>query len=237
MSEQNDPRELLGAAAAAARSARRTRQGAWFPLILLGLIIVGAAPFYRLDLPAPHTSGLLVEYRDESLIGGTLLPRNAWTDWYWLIALVAGYCVIAVFYRWRAVRTGVAGRVWPYTVAGLLLFALLLLTGSEVPAPINLRRFLPLELSMRGLLPLITIGLGLLVLAWIERSVLLAALTAVHLGLAVLSNLYDTENVFYHLGWLSPWQYDDATLPNVLFPAVPLLLGGILFALRARHAR
>ncbi|HZU54578.1 MAG TPA: hypothetical protein VFA06_01790 [Actinocrinis sp.] len=235
--EQDGPRELLSAAAAAARAARRTRQGAWFPLLLLGLIIVGAIPFYRLNLPtmAPGSSGVLVGRREEPIISGEITDPRA--DWYWLIALIAGYGAIALFYRWRARRTGVAGRIWPYTVAGLLLFALLLTTGSEVPAPVNLQRVLPGELAGRGLLPLITIGLGLFVLAWTERSLLLAALATVYLALAVVANLYDTENLFYRLGWISPWDYENAPLPNLLLPAVPLLLGGAVFALRTWRAR
>jgi hypothetical protein len=236
---QDGPRELLGAAAAAARAARRTRQGAWFPLLLLGLIIVGAAPFYRLNLPtpAPGGSGVLVSRREEPIIGGASEITDPRADWYWLIALVAGYGAIGLFYRWRAQRTGVAGRIWPYLVAGLLLFALLLMTGSEVPASVNLQRVLPWELTGRGLLPLITIGLGLFVLSWTERSLLLTALATVYLALAVVANLYDTENVFYRLGWISPWDYSNAPLPNLLLPAVPLLLGGALFALRTRRAR
>src|SRR6476660_571029 len=105
------------------RATRRARRAIWFPLVLFGLILLGAAPFYRPWPPA----GAGITVRNIGPAGGYLggdFIGNA-PAWYWLIALPLGYAATAAFLRWRAGRTGVAGRIAPYVVAGLGLFAFL----------------------------------------------------------------------------------------------------------------
>ena len=237
MSANTSPQELLDTAHKVASRTRRARQAYWFPLLVFGTIAAAASPFYRLT---PPSTGLwnAATQPTRLFVGGYYLPGNGRAaDLYWLIAMALGYSTVVLFYRLRARRTGVAGRVWPYAAVGLGLLALLVLTGSEVPPAINLSRLLPLEAMSRDLAPLLIIALGLAVLAWSERSAALAWFAAFYLALAVVANLYDMQNVFYRVGWLSPDQYAYANLPNLLVPALTLLLGGGLFALRARWTR
>jgi multisubunit Na+/H+ antiporter MnhB subunit len=75
------------------------------------------------------------------------------------------------------------------------------------------------------------IAAGLCVLARLERSPGLAVVAALHAGAAVLAAAYNVENLVFRLGW-SPrgdqWRYTD--LPNVLLPALVLLVGGAIAA-------
>jgi len=62
------------------------------------------------------------------------------------------------------------------------------------------------------------------VLAWAERSIALSVIAAGYLALSLIASLYDIQNVFYRLGWnLSP---AVSSLPNVVLPALVLLLSG-----------
>ncbi len=83
---------------------------------------------------------------------------------------------------------------------------------------------MPGDLLVRGTFPLVLIGMGLCVLAWAERSIALTVIAAGYLALSLVASLYDIENVFYDLGWnISP---ADSGLPNVVLPALVLLLSG-----------
>jgi hypothetical protein len=71
----------------------------------------------------------------------------------------------------------------------------------------------------------VLIGLGLCFLAWAERSVGLTVIAVVYLAVALLASLYDIENVFY--SWFGVGLLPTASsLPNVLLPALVLLLSG-----------
>src|SRR2546422_996668 len=54
----------------------------------------------------------------------------------------------------------------------------------------------PGGLFIRGLTPLLPVAVGVGVLAWTERSRALGAFAIGFLGLAILVNLYDLENLF-----------------------------------------
>jgi K+ transporter len=71
----------------------------------------------------------------------------------------------------------------------------------------------------------VLIGFGLCYLAWAERSVGLATIAAVYLALSLAASLYDIENLYYYVfgSGISP---AASALPNVLLPALVLLLSG-----------
>lgn len=82
-----------------------------------------------------------------------------------------------------------------------------------------------------GFPALLVVAVALLVLAWSERSALLAAVATLFTAGALVTNLYDMQNVFIRLGW-SPGLDPQATaLQGVLVPAAILLVGGAVAAI------
>ena len=65
------PRQLLLGTRELTRRVRRAQRGAWFPLVLLGLVVVGAAPFYRVG-PHPHATCTAVVTRGPGGIPASL---------------------------------------------------------------------------------------------------------------------------------------------------------------------
>src|ERR1022692_2330795 len=133
MTENSDraaepPRQLLLGTRELTRRVRRAQRGAWFPLVLLGLVVVGAAPFYRVG-PHPHAICTAVAvwgpggipYGPGAGAGAVQgLRAFGWPAFiYWVAALAVAYAVIAGFYVLRARRRGVGARIRPYVIAGL----------------------------------------------------------------------------------------------------------------------
>ncbi|HEY3869387.1 MAG TPA: hypothetical protein VGM10_13590 [Actinocrinis sp.] len=235
MSSESNAQELINTAEAVTRATRRARQAYWFPLLVFGCIAVGAAPFYI--APSRPAGTVFVAGPDLTAYLGGSLPsgHSAASSLYWTLALAAGYLAVVFFYRLRALKAGVAGRIRPALVIGVGALVLLLLTGSWLSPAVSPNRFLPLEFFIRGLVPLIVIGIGVLAFAWSERSPGLLAFGLCFLAVAALSNLYELGNLAYRAGWSLSYRY--ASLPNLLLPAVMLLLGGAGFLLRVRLRR
>lgn len=234
MATQPEAHELLSSAKAAARAARKARQGYWFPLLVFGVITACAAPFYiepRVISDGSWSRTGLSLYVESIVPLGT----GVGVQIYWTIALVGGYVAVVLFYRLRARRTGVAGRVWPALAVGAGALALLLLTGNWMPAEVGVDRYVPFVFFVRGLVPLVLIGVGIVAFAWVERSIGLLVFGLCFLALAALMNLYDASNLVYRAGWNMSYEYD--LLPNLLVPAAMLLVGGAGFLLRARLRR
>jgi hypothetical protein len=101
----------------------------------------------------------------------------------------------------------------------------------------HLHALWPGDLVVRGTFPFVIIAAGLWVLAWAERSRALAVIAAVYTATALLSSLYNIENVLFRLGWNpsgSDWSL--TSLPNVLLPALVLLAAGAgAFAVQRHH--
>jgi len=236
MSSESGAQELLDSAKAAARTARRARQAFWFPLLAFGAVAAGATPFY---ITPAVTSGLYVGSGGDALyFGGGLAPAvggSAGTELYWTLALAGGYVAVVLFYRLHARRAGVAGRVRTALAVGAGALLLLLLTGNWVPRAVSPDRILPFDFFIRGMAPLVVIGVGVVALAWSERSRGLLAFGLCFLAVAAVVNLYDTGNLVYRAGRTLPYRYYQ--LPNLLAPALMLLLGGAGFLLRARLRR
>jgi hypothetical protein len=95
----------------------------------------------------------------------------------------------------------------------------------------------PGDLVIRGTFPLFVIAVGLMALAWAERSWALGVIAVIFTGAALLSSLYDVENILFRLGWHPSLAQEGLTaLPGVLLPAVVLLVAG-LCALPAQRPR
>ncbi len=236
--EAEEPAQLLAAATRAAKRTREARRGFWFPLVLFGIIVIGAAPWYRATTVTACARVRVVQFgplveicHAEGSAFGFSGGDSGDATLYWLIAVVLGYAVTVAFYQWRRFRTGVAGRVLPYALAGVVLFALAVLATPTATQRWSLDPLahLPGDLVLRGLTPLLVIALALFVLARLERSLPLTAFAALFLVVALVSNLYDVENQTASLGWTTP--QDSTMVPNLWLSGFTLLLGGIGFGL------
>jgi hypothetical protein len=231
------PQQLLSTTRELAGRVRRAQRGSWFPLLLLGLVVVGAAPFYRVG---PHPDAICAAVTSQGTGGVPAGPGQravkcfiafGWPAFiYWVIALAGAYVLIAGFYMLRARRRGVGTRIRPYVIAGIagvLLVALLWLVQRYLASQ---SRF-PSALVVHGLNPMLTIGLALFALAWAERSLALLAFAAANLA-AVLTNFYDIDGLLREHGWAVPLQW--TFVPRLWFAGGVLLLAGAAFAVAGR---
>ncbi|MGW4808801.1 hypothetical protein [Kitasatospora sp. NPDC004272] len=230
------PREVLSGLGELTRKVRAVQRDAWIPLLLFGLVTLGAVPIGRLT------------YHQEAVPcpGGPLGPGEPCTltrqgsPTYWTLALLAAYAATALWCLRRARRRGVDTPVRPYVLAGAAAVAALAATtwwGANQPAPGADLDFWGLHLAAnaRGTLLLqrflggaAAIGVPLLVLARIERG---RALALFALGYLLI------ELTPVTFGWwghgAGPWS--AATQHGV--PALYLLAGALLFGLATRRAR
>jgi hypothetical protein len=220
-----DPRRLLADARALARNVRLAQRVTWLPLLVLGLVSLGAIPVHRWGhqvlsdcRPLPDGEVCQVWFRDVSI--------------YWWTALVLAYVVIAVGYLRVARARGLATRVTPYVVAGLALlavFTLFHLAVAEHLVPVDPTRPHWALLALFRLTDFTgSIGLALLVLAWLERHLALAAFALAYLVVVVVP---------VNLGWGVHWGDRWGFAPMLVIGGGVLLLGSAGFALAQRYGR
>ena len=223
------PEQLLAEVKAVRRRARFARHAYWFPLILFGLLTCAAIPFYIQRIPRKsgfiHSAKAGVRLVRGSYLSGLGPFTSSRTPYYWLAAILVGVAATAAWYRWRGSKIGLRTPARGYLLTGMLLLLLALgIPALAATAPRGLMILTPGDLLIRGTFPLVIIGIGLCSLAWAERSVALTVIAVGYLALSLVASLYDIENVFYRLGWnISP---DYSGLPNVVLPALVLLLSG-----------
>ncbi len=223
--------EWLYAAERAKRRVRVARRAFWIPLVIFGTITLLASPLYRFPPVPPTRAGGVTQSLIARPLGplswfaGGFFVRSPWlVSLFWLIALPVGYALTVLYYRRRARLRGVAGSVWPYVLTGMGLLAFLVVASV-------VGRLQPGDLFIRGLTPLLTIAVGLFVLAWAERSSPLAVFATAFLGLTLLVNLYDIENLFSRVGVSVP-----VPAISLIVPGSILVLAGVGFwALRGRQ--
>jgi hypothetical protein len=231
VSEQNgEPADVLAELAALRRRARAARHAYWFPLVLFGLLSCAALPFYRSVQeqagPVPAVQVRAGPVPVMPLLGGSPFQGSFFLGYYWLVALVGGYLLCALWYRRHARLAGLQTPARGYVVTGVVLTvaALLLPPLSRFSALHSLTVLWPGDLVVRGTFPFLIIAAGLWVLAWAERSRGLAVTALVYSGAALLASLYNVSNLLGRLGWnASIWQM---TLLNPLLPAMVLLVAG-----------
>jgi hypothetical protein len=221
--------------------ARSARHAYWFPLVLFALLTFAAIPFYVMPKPK---EGISITTGPPSLLvlgGNPGLPLQNYLGYYWLAALLGGLALTLWWYRRHARRIGLRtpARGYLITVIVLTVIALVLPFLAQL-GPFSFPYFaLPGDLLVRGMFPFLIIAVGLCVLAWAERSRALGLIAVLYTGTALLVSLYDLENVLFRLGWNpSPDQWQFTDLPNVLLPAVVLLMAGIgAFVVQRRQQR
>jgi len=231
------PAELLSEVRAIRRRSRLARHAYWFPLVLFGLLTCASVPFYVQHFPSRSgtVSGGTTpgpQILQSGYFGGLGLmgaPRGL--PYYWLGAMLLGITATVFWYRWRGNRIGLRTPARGYLITGLVVVALALALPlvaeqvTRVGRVFVLPVLMPGDLVIRGTFPLVLIGLGLCYLAWAERSVGLAIIAAGYLALSLVASLYDVENLYYYAfgSGISP---AASALPNVLLPALVLLLSG-----------
>jgi len=232
-SEEVGAGEALRAAKKWRSFTRAIRHGSWFPLVTFGLLTLAAAPLFWTTIPrCPNAKNACSFVQNRGPLGNPFVQGpvgwgiGRWISVYWVVAVPLGYFATVLYYRHRARRTGVAGRIWPAVAVGLALLALMV--GSFAARGIVLGVPIPVFLlEGRGLEPLLVIGIGLGILARLEHNRGLVVFAVLFLALAILANLYNMENEVYRLGWDLP--VGAANLPNLVVPGVFLLVGGVGF--------
>ncbi len=209
-------------------------------MLALGALTAGALPLYLLGRPsAVSTTRVLAGMPLVGSVGGYLPDAGEWAALYWLVGIPAVFALTALYYRVRGNRTGVEGRVLPAVAVGLVLLAVLFASSTAVATflhlPLWMRYLHPMgDLATRGLSPLLPASLGLLLLSFLEGSRTRVAFAIGFIGVALLANLYDVENLLPAvLGVSVPEAL--AEVPNVSLPALVLLVGGLSFGLAERR--
>lgn len=217
---------------------RVSRSGHWFASVVFGVVILGALPFYVRSTGVASV-GCRSFGRDgrpcvgTGHVGATALGRaftpapffsalGGWVTPYWAAAIVVGFALVIVYYRLHARDVGAQGRVWPAVAAGLALLGLAMWANARSRAE-------PADFWIRGTSALVVIALGLLVLAALERSRPFLMFTFGFLGLALLSCLYDVQNLFQRLAVGGLFTGGDSALPNLVLPGAYLVVGGLAF--------
>jgi hypothetical protein len=226
--QANSPREMLAVVRDLTRQVRVAQRGTWFPLLVFATITLVAIPVYRyapyLDLF--HTCRFRPQYR-------VCAAPNPAVLGYWTLALMLAYALIAGFYVRQSRRRGVGTPIRPYVVVGATLAVLM----AAVSIWLTLHPLLPppadpfsadpvkIEVGPVGWLingfaaPSAVIGLALLVLAWVERHWALLAYSVGYLAIVVTTGSQAIRST-------SRWFF----LPQLLVPALVLLLGAAVFA-------
>jgi hypothetical protein len=237
------PRVLLDEVRNLQQTVRRRRHAYWLPLLVFGLLTCAAAPMY-VGNPAAAANAVF-RSRNESdslgLLGGmadpTLESTSTLRAVYWLFALVVSALVTVGWYGWHGSITGVRTRV--RTSVALWIGVTVALLAVSVAMLSVVWRLWPLTTS--GAAPVLVIAVGLVALSWVERSRLLAGITAVFAAASVYSVVATPENLLYRLlsGFgvsAASMPYEEANVVRVLVPGVVLVVGAVVaVAADVRH--
>ena len=227
-----DPEALLADTHALVSRVRQAQRTTWSALLVLGVTVLLAIPFYAFgDNGSVHcqtgsAGRIIVCARYPTLLA-----------WYWPVALVIAYAVIGAMFVRQARARGVGARVGPYVIIGIVLVAVATLISIWLflhplawgdIGGLHLQPGSPAQHWLGRLIsPVGVIGLGLLVLARVERSRGLAIFSVLYL-LVVLATAVPAT----HSGPPSRWVF----LPGILIPGLVLLAGSAVFAVLERPA-
>ena len=213
-----------------ARHVRRAQRGTWFPLVLLGLVVVASAPVYRsARYPVTCDPALGARGGVQIIDEGACVQVVGWpVGVYWIIAFVLAYAAIAAYYVFRARRRGVGVRVLPYVGSGIAA-GLVFGVTSAWSQQLGVAGYLPTGPVAAGLVPLISIGLALFVLARVERNWTLLVFATGYLVVALVVCRIGVRGPGLDPGPM--WSF----LPGLVVAGGVLLLGGAGFALAERR--
>lgn len=227
------PQALLDSLRTLTRKVRTAQRGAWFPLLLLGVlfaveIVAGRLTFRVQTVPCPEGAG-----------PGPCTGVKDGAPFSWTLGLVLVYAATTVFYIRRSRSRGVGSPIRAYLIAGLVILTLVAPTrfwsaGPTTP-PGAAVDFWGLHFhATSGVVSFLTrltgramsVGLPLLVLSWIERNRALLLFTLAYAIIELVPvTLGDSQAAPG-----SPW----SALPRLVVPTLFLLLGALGFALAER---
>lgn len=195
--------------------------------MVFGLATLGSVGFYRQQNPCP-TGQSFCSYRlsqfTTALLHAGLTPTSTGpypaAGIYWLIAIPVAFALVVAFFVVRGGKRPI-GRLVAEVGAGPVLLTALVMLGLSEPGTGTL---LPADFTARGLVGVVVLSVTLLVMAAVERNKTLGLLAAGAVGVALLANLYDIENVTGDIG-------KSATVPNVMAPGLYFLLAALVLGL------
>jgi hypothetical protein len=221
-----DAQRLLADLDGLRRRTRGRRQAYWFPLVLFGLLLCGAAPLF-VRMAAPCEGSCSVAATGPGWLRGF---GDGVLGVYWLCALLVGIVLTTLWYAWHGQDSGLRTRVRGPVLAWALGIVLLLAVATATVAASLWVLLWPALVRQDA--ALLVVAAGLLVLARLERSRYLLVVALVVAGLAVLATYYNPENLLFRL--LHLFGVADAAMPfrfagalGVLLPGVVLLAAGV----------
>ncbi|MFJ8430262.1 hypothetical protein ACIQ9P_03050 [Kitasatospora sp. NPDC094019] len=231
------PQEVLAGLGDLTRRVRAAQRGAWFPLLLFGVLTLGGILVDRLTFEVRTVTDCpsAPDAADAAAVGCTLVKHGS--PLYWTIGFAVVYAATALHYVRGSRRRGVGTPVLPYVLAGAGLVALVAATafwgvryGAEAPGArldlwgLNLDpRSGATQLLERFLGGAAAVGLPLLVLARVERSPALLLFALAYL----VVELVPVTVGWTGIGLSSPW----GGVPRLIVPGLFLLFGALGFAL------
>jgi hypothetical protein len=219
-------------------SSRVAREGAWFALLVSGLVVLIAVIFYDRSLLATTSPGCQSLGSGFSCSSGVasrgpfgsglgahpFATGNAspWVTTYWVVSIFLASCAVVAFYWFHSRTISKRAIIWPFPT--LFIAAAVLITVG--------RGFvfndLPGDMIVRGMQALLLVALGLVTVAIIARSWTFSIFVAGFIGLALLSCLYNVSNLFQRIG-VGASNASSENLPNLILPAVYLFVGAGAF--------
>jgi hypothetical protein len=220
---------------------RTDRHNFWFPLVLFGFIALLSVPLYYgwpLHFMTTHchhyangsTSCSITGYIHTGFLteGFSANQLGNWLSYFWVVSLLVGYAATIWFYRRRASTVGLKIRTWPAVVVGLGLLVLVLMMQTHWRS-IEPSFLVSGEFWMRGTAPLVILSLGIVTLAVLERSIAYVTYSLGFVALALLASLYNVSNLVQWEGLGRFVTGSNQAIPNVVLPALYLLIGGFFF--------
>jgi hypothetical protein len=158
--EQSRSKELLAAAEGARRQTRSILSANWFPLILFGTLALVSVP--------------VAEYWSATAMKAL-----------WLFGAPLAALATSLWYRGRALETGVSGSAWPYLVTAIAIIVGCSALGIAGRGG---------RVSYAG--PLCVIGVGYLVFARLDRSSMGALLGAAMVSVGVVTFILSPAHIY-----------------------------------------
>jgi hypothetical protein len=238
------------------RFTRAVRHGFWMPLVLLGLLMIGATPLYfspssqpllgapssavfKMRVGAARSSDVPLCHAVHGIVSTPCTPATAGIPYFpsgittTSPRAIAIYWLIVLPLAYAIVAAWAHRRALRRGIAtSMLAYAV---AGVVLVALLVLAGILNgtwyragqlTSIGSRGLAPLFIVALGLLVLAYRERSRAMWAFSVAFLGYVILINLYDIDNLTARLGLTVGPEV------GVFLGGVFTLLAGVVFAVR-----
>jgi hypothetical protein len=221
MTTADEANSILSTVDTAARKVRATRPTRAVPLLVLGLVIVGAMPFYVLADPLADQVSYPLFWS-----GPVGTAAGLWTMFYWMLALPLAYAFIVWWHARAGRRSGVKVNVAPLVVTGAVVFGLML------ACTVLYKPVISADVMVRGLMPLLTMAVGLIVWAIAERSRGLLAVALVFTAATISASLYGYTNLMSFIAWDVYQKY--SMLPNLALCALVLLISSAIYAVAER---